>query len=114
MEAEVRHHEEQKRLARGRYETLCEERYSLDGKAEEAMTRLVEVLDRLEGLYAEKFALLPTPKLLPRSPGPTRHDRAVVGEEASPLAFAGMPREVRRSAFRARSTGDKPKWDEKV
>jgi hypothetical protein len=50
LEAEVRHHEEEKRLARGRYETLCEERYSLDGKAEEAMTRLVEVLDRLEGL----------------------------------------------------------------
>jgi hypothetical protein len=54
LEAEVRHHEEEKRLARGRYEALCEERYSLDGEAEEVITRLVQILDRLEGLYAEQ------------------------------------------------------------
>lgn len=54
LEAEVRHHEEEKRLARGRYEALCEERYSLDREAEEAITRLVAVLERLEGLYTEQ------------------------------------------------------------
>ncbi len=41
MKAEVRHDEEEKRLARRRYETLCEERYSLDGEAEEIIARLV-------------------------------------------------------------------------
>ena len=41
MKAEFRHDEEERRLARGRYETLCEERYSLDGEAEEVITRLV-------------------------------------------------------------------------
>ena len=54
LDAEVRHHEEEKRLARGRYEALCKERYSLDGEAEEAMAFLVEILDRLEGLYTEQ------------------------------------------------------------
>lgn len=54
LEAEVRHYEAQKHLARARYEALCEERYSLDGEAEEAITRLVQILDRLEGLYAEQ------------------------------------------------------------
>jgi dsDNA-specific endonuclease/ATPase MutS2 len=45
LEAEVRHREAEKRLARGRYEALCEKRYSLDGEAEDAMAGLVEVLD---------------------------------------------------------------------
>ena len=54
MAAEVRHHEEAKRLARGRYEALCKERYRLDGGAEEAMSGLVEVLDRLESLHVDQ------------------------------------------------------------
>ena len=54
LEAEVRHWEKEKHLARGRYETLCRERYSLDREAEKAMAGLVEVLDRLEELYAEQ------------------------------------------------------------
>ena len=54
LRAKVRHREEEKRLARERYEALCEERYSLDGEAEEVMARLVKVLDRLEGLHAEQ------------------------------------------------------------
>ncbi len=51
LKAEVRHREEEKRLARERYEALCKTRYSLDGEAEEAMASLIEVLDRLESLY---------------------------------------------------------------
>jgi uncharacterized protein YciI len=51
LEAKVRHREAQKRLARRRYEAL---RYYLDGEAEEAMARLVEILERLENLYAEQ------------------------------------------------------------
>jgi chromosome segregation ATPase len=54
LEAEVRHREEEKRLARRRYEALCKERYSLGGEAEEAMARLVEVLDRLDSLHADQ------------------------------------------------------------
>lgn len=54
MAAEVRHHEEAKRLAQGRYEALCKERYRLDGGAEEAMSGLVEVLDRLESLHVDQ------------------------------------------------------------
>ena len=54
LEAEVRHHKAQKRLARARYEALCEERYSLDGEAEQVIDSLVEVLERLEGLYADQ------------------------------------------------------------
>ena len=54
LEAEVRHREKEKRLARGRYEALCKERYSLDSEAEKIMASLVEVLDQLEGLYAEQ------------------------------------------------------------
>ena len=54
LEAKVRHREAQKRLARRRYEALREERYYLDGEAEEAMARLVETLERLESLYAEQ------------------------------------------------------------
>jgi hypothetical protein len=54
LEAEVRHHKAHKRLARARYEALCEERYSLDGEAEEAVEGFVEVLERLEGLYADQ------------------------------------------------------------
>ena len=54
LEAEVRYHKAQKRLARARYEALCEERYSLDGEAEQVIDSLVEVLERLEGLYADQ------------------------------------------------------------
>jgi chromosome segregation ATPase len=54
LETEVRHWEKEKHLARGRYETLCRERYSLDREAEKAMAGLVEVLDQLEELYAEQ------------------------------------------------------------
>jgi hypothetical protein len=54
LEAEVRYHEAEKRLARRRYETLCKERYVLDGEAEKAVAVLVEVLDRLEGLYIDQ------------------------------------------------------------
>jgi hypothetical protein len=55
LQAKVRHREAEKRLARERYEALCEERYSLDGEAEQAMSSLLEVLDRLEGLYADQL-----------------------------------------------------------
>ncbi len=54
LEVGVRRHEEEKRFARRRYEALCEERYSLDGEAEEAMASLVEVLYRLEDLHADQ------------------------------------------------------------
>jgi chromosome segregation ATPase len=52
LEAEVRHHKAHKGLAKARYEALCEERYFLDDEAEEAVAGFVEVLERLEGLYA--------------------------------------------------------------
>jgi len=55
LEVEVRHREEEKRLARRRYEALCEERYSFDEEAERAVAELVEVLNRLEGLYEEQI-----------------------------------------------------------
>ena len=54
VNAQVRQREEEKRLARERFEALCEERYSLDGEAEEAIAGLAEVLDRLEKLHAEQ------------------------------------------------------------
>ncbi len=54
LEVEVRHREGEKRLARERYEALCKERYSLDSEAEKVMASLLEVLERLEGLYAEQ------------------------------------------------------------
>ena len=55
VRAKIQRREEEKRLARERYETLCEERYSVDGEAEEAMARLVEILGRMEGLHAEQI-----------------------------------------------------------
>ncbi len=54
LEVEVRHREGEKRLARERYEALCKERYSLDSEAEKVVASLLEVLERLEGLYAEQ------------------------------------------------------------
>ena len=54
VNAQVRQREEEKRLARERFEALCEERYALDGEAEEAIAGLAEVLDRLEELHAEQ------------------------------------------------------------
>ena len=57
LEAEVRHREEEKRHARGRYEVLCKERYSLDSEAEKVMARLVEVLNRLEDLHDDQVRL---------------------------------------------------------
>jgi hypothetical protein len=54
MQAEVRYHQAKKRLAQRRYEALCEERYAHDDDAEEVMGVLVQVLDRLEELYAEQ------------------------------------------------------------
>ena len=54
VNAQVRQREEVKRLARERFEALCEERYSLDGEAEEAVAGLAEVLERLEKLHAEQ------------------------------------------------------------
>ena len=54
VNAQVRQREEEKRLARERFEALCKERYSLDGEAEEAIAGLAEVLDRLEKLHAEQ------------------------------------------------------------
>ncbi len=54
VNAQVRQREEEKRLARERFEALCEERYSLDGEAEEAVAGLTEVLHRLEKLHAEQ------------------------------------------------------------
>jgi hypothetical protein len=54
VNAQVRQREEEKRLARERFEALCEERYSLDGEAEEAIAGLAEVLERLEKLHAEQ------------------------------------------------------------
>jgi hypothetical protein len=54
LEAEVRYHEAEKRLARGRYEALCKERYALDDEAEKAVSVLIEVLGRLEDLYEEQ------------------------------------------------------------
>jgi hypothetical protein len=55
VRAKIQRREEEKRLARERYEALCEERYSVDGEAEEAMARLVEILDRMESLHAEQI-----------------------------------------------------------
>jgi hypothetical protein len=54
VNAQVRQREEEKRLARERFEALCKERYTLDGEAEEAIAGLAEVLDRLEMLHAEQ------------------------------------------------------------
>ncbi len=54
LEAEVRYHEAEKRLAHRRYEELCRTRYSIDGEAEQAMANLAEVLDRLESLHAHQ------------------------------------------------------------
>lgn len=54
LRAKVRHREEQKRLARECYEALCKERYSLDSEAEKVVASLLEILERLEGLYAEQ------------------------------------------------------------
>jgi hypothetical protein len=54
LNAQVRQREEEKRLARARFEALCEQRYSLDGEAEEAIAGLMEILDRLEELRAEQ------------------------------------------------------------
>src|SRR3954452_153194 len=54
LEAEVRYHEAEKRLARKRYELLCQERFSLDGEAEDVLASFLEVLDRLEGLYEKQ------------------------------------------------------------
>ncbi len=56
LDAEVRHHEAEKRLARRRYEELCEQRYVLDGEAEQAVAALLEVLERLERLYEEQVS----------------------------------------------------------
>ena len=50
----MRHREEEKRLARQRYEELCTERHSLDGEAEQAGTSLIKVLDQLESLQADQ------------------------------------------------------------
>jgi hypothetical protein len=55
LEAEVRYHEAEKRLAQRRYEELCRTRYSIDGEAEQAMTNLAEVLDRLESVHARQI-----------------------------------------------------------
>jgi hypothetical protein len=54
VNAQVRQREEEKRLARERFEALCTERYTLDGEAEEAIAGLAEVLERLEKLHAEQ------------------------------------------------------------
>jgi hypothetical protein len=54
LEAEVRYHEAEKRLAQRRYEELCRTRYSIDGEAEQVMANLAEVLDRLESLHAHQ------------------------------------------------------------
>ena len=54
LEVEIRYREEEKRLAWRRFEALSRERYSLDGEAEEAVSRLTGVLDRLEGLHADQ------------------------------------------------------------
>ena len=54
LEAEVRYHEAEKRLAQRRYEELCRTRYSIDGEAEQVMANLAEVLDRLESLHADQ------------------------------------------------------------
>lgn len=56
LEAEVRLRDEQKRLARKRYEALSEERYNLDGEAEEVMAGLLGVLDQLEGLREDQVS----------------------------------------------------------
>jgi hypothetical protein len=54
LEAEVRYHEAEKRLAQRRYEELCMTRYSIDGEAEQAVANLAEVLDRLESLHTHQ------------------------------------------------------------
>jgi hypothetical protein len=54
LEAEVRYHDAEKRLAQMRYEELCRTRYSIDGEAEQVMANLIEVLDRLESLHAHQ------------------------------------------------------------
>jgi hypothetical protein len=54
MKAEVQYHQAKKRIAQRQYEALCKERYAHDEDAEEVVGVLVEVLDRLEGLYGEQ------------------------------------------------------------
>src|SRR5919202_6047396 len=54
LEAEVRYHEAEKRLAQERYKTLCKERYYLDEEAEKVVAALLEVLDELKELYARQ------------------------------------------------------------
>jgi hypothetical protein len=54
MKAEVRYQQEKKRLAQRHYEALCKERYNHDEDAEEVVGVLVQVLNRLERLYAEQ------------------------------------------------------------
>jgi chromosome segregation ATPase len=69
LEVEVRHREGEKRLARERYEALCKERYSLDSEAEKVVASLLEILERLEGLYAEQVhAAAEDPSLAQQDP----------------------------------------------
>jgi hypothetical protein len=54
MKAEVECRAAKKRLAQRRYEELCKERYAHEEDAEEVMGVLIEVLERLEGVYAKQ------------------------------------------------------------
>jgi len=54
IKAEVRYHQAKKQLAQKRYEALCKERYAHDEDAEEVISVLGNVLDKLKGLYAEQ------------------------------------------------------------
>jgi hypothetical protein len=54
LEAEVRYHEAEKRLAQSRYEALCRRRYALDGEVEQVMADLIEILGQLESLHAHQ------------------------------------------------------------
>jgi hypothetical protein len=54
LKADVEYQAAQKRLAQRRYEELCRERYAHEEDAEEVMAVLIEVLERLEGVYAKQ------------------------------------------------------------
>jgi hypothetical protein len=74
MKTEVRYHQAKKQLAQRRYEALCKERYVHDEDAEEVVGVLVEVLDKLEGLYVEQVRAAADAEY------PSRHDARTIIE----------------------------------
>ena len=61
-----------------------------------------------------KFMPVPALKILPHSPGPTRHDRAVVGEEVRRWLSLGSLKKYDAPLSELDPLAMKPKRDEKV